>query len=433
MLPSGVNPVPLDDETFTKQASEQLQHRLSRLRPKMLEPSTKGILGVNASDRSRSSLSPAVMQLFDAPVYRLQLSCSPSKLQSISIKLPDEHDSHLRFLLEEAPSLFGPEQTIYQASFGPKKSILSNGTQDDANDTYSVLRYPLISFNQAAFWIGSIQLNQSGDGPPRTATQRWGELIPFSQSAVLSQGGTQDRHYNLTLSGLTCQLNRSTGWANVKVNGSNWSILENTLVNENLVPRPDVPMLSLASALDVFDDGSVGRAPGLGGHLLRAAMSVTDEGSHPDWKLETLADAFLWYEMESRSVLLDNDQAGRAERYKLQSNIDDYTMTFIPWILLSGLITLGVACGLTIGLSIDSWKVYSLRSGRLLDSIRLTADVGVALDKKVFEECSTWHGTRLNKCADEARFRYEANTRLNSETGLYSIGIRLRQISRPHD
>ncbi|EXK27772.1 hypothetical protein FOXG_19910 [Fusarium oxysporum f. sp. lycopersici 4287] len=54
----------------------------------------------------------------------------------------------------------------------------------------------------------------------------------------------------------------------------------------------------------------------------------------------------------------------------------------------------------------------------MLDSIRLTADVGVALDKQVFEECSTWDATRLNKCADEARFQYELNAQLDSATGL---------------
>ncbi|KAH7248502.1 uncharacterized protein BKA55DRAFT_594452 [Fusarium redolens] len=138
--------------------------------------------------------------------------------------------------------------------------------------------------------------------------------------------------------------------------------------------------------------------------LSRLQQGIFDRQS---WDLETLADAFLWYEMESRQVLLDNDQAGRAERYQVQSNIDEYAMTFIPWILLSGLGTLGVACVLTIGIALDSWKA--------------------------FEECSTWRTTRLNKCADEARFQYEADARLDSATGLYTLGIRLRQISRPHD
>ncbi|KAJ9424339.1 hypothetical protein QL093DRAFT_2098299 [Fusarium oxysporum] len=42
----------------------------------------------------------------------------------------------------------------------------------------------------------------------------------------------------------------------------------------------------------------------------------------------------------------------------------------------------------------------------------------MALDKQVFEECSTWDATRLNKCADEARFQYELNAQLDSATGL---------------
>ncbi|KAH7205847.1 hypothetical protein DER44DRAFT_663087 [Fusarium oxysporum] len=140
---------------------------------------------------------------------------------------------------------------------------------------------------------------------------------------------------------------------------------------------------------------------------LQDRLSLLQQGSRQSWDLETLADVFLWYEMESRQVLLDNDQAVRAERYQVQSNIDEYAMTFVPWILLSRLGTLGVACALTIGLALDSWKV--------------------------FEECSTWHATRLNKCADEARFQYEPDARLDSATGLYTLGIRLRQISRPHD
>ncbi|KAF4999612.1 hypothetical protein FGRMN_2360 [Fusarium graminum] len=352
--------------------SNELQDLLMRLQSTTLKSSDEGLLGVNVSDRSRSTLSPAVLQLFDAPVYRLKLSCTPSNLQSVSIKVPDDRNSHLQLIFEETPHS-EPVPTRYRAKFGTEKSILSMEALSDANDTYPGIRYPLVAFDKAAIWIGSIRLT-----PPRglrvmDVTKRWGDLNPFSQSSTA-------------------------------------------------FPQ-----------LDMFDDGLVGKAPGLGGHLLRAALNVKSEGTRPFWDLETLADAFLWYEMESRRIILNNDQAHRAKRYQLLSNIDEYTMTFIPWILLSGLMALGVACGLTVGLSLDSWKIHSLRSGRKLDPIRLTADVGMALDKQVFEECSTWHGTRLNKCADAARFRYEAELRLNSETDTFSVGIRLRQISRPHD
>ncbi|KAF4970467.1 hypothetical protein FZEAL_10031 [Fusarium zealandicum] len=105
-----------------------------------------------------------------------------------------------------------------------------------------------------------------------------------------------------------------------------------------------------------------------------------------------------------------------------------YTMTFIPWILLAGLITLSAACGLAAGLALDSLKVPSFRSGRMLDAIRLTADLGVALDKEVFEEASSWNGEKLNKAADGVRFQYEP---MRLDKGRHSMGVRLRQVQPP--
>ncbi|KAF5536014.1 hypothetical protein FNAPI_11899 [Fusarium napiforme] len=351
-------------------------------------------------------------------------SSSPSHLRDVSMMLPDKRNQHLRFVLEETASVFGSESITYEASLGTDQIDISDIVLNGKRDTY-----PLIAFNETALWIGV--MNSGYDDAPVVTTERWGSLIPFAKGLP----GTEHRQTNhsLAYSGLTCRLNRSTGWADVKVNGSDWSMIENTVVDEKPDTGHDIPVLSLTPRTDTFDDRRDGRPSGLGGHLLRAALGAVTEGSRQIWDLETLADAFLWYEIEARQVLLDNDQTVRAERYQVQSNIDEYAITFVPWILMFGLGTLGAACTLTIGLTLDSWRVYSLRTGRMLDSIRLTADVGVALDKQVFEECSTWHATRLNKCADEARFQYEPEARLDSATGIYTLGIRLRQISRPHD
>ncbi|KAF5565143.1 hypothetical protein FPHYL_4375 [Fusarium phyllophilum] len=424
VLPGGSRPIPLDDQYVRQQVSARLQDRLLRLQQGILESPTTGLVSVNVSDQSRSSLSPAVMQLFHAPVYRLKMLCSPSHLQGVSIMLPDNRNPHLSFVLEETALVFSSESTTYEASLGTDQIDISDIVLNEKRDTY-----PLIAFNETALWIGV--MDSGHDDAPVVTTERWGSLIPFAKGFP----GTERRqtNYSLTFSGLTCRLNRSTGWADIKVNGSDWSMIENTLVDEKPDTGHDIPVLSLTSRIDTFDDRRDGRPSGLGGHLLRAALGAVTEGSRQIWDLETLADAFLWYEIEARQVLLDNDQTVRAERYQVQSNIDEYAMTFVPWILMFGLGTLGAACALTIGLTLDSWKVYSLRAGRMLDSIRLTADVGVALDKQVFEECSTWHATRLNKCANEARFQYKPAARLDSATGLYTLGIRLRQISRPHD
>ncbi|SCO39147.1 uncharacterized protein FFMR_05538 [Fusarium fujikuroi] len=69
VLPGGSRPIPLDDQSIQQQVSARLQDRLSRLPQGMLESSTTGLVSVSVSDQSRSSLSPAVMQLFHVPVY----------------------------------------------------------------------------------------------------------------------------------------------------------------------------------------------------------------------------------------------------------------------------------------------------------------------------------------------------------------------------
>ncbi|EKJ75308.1 hypothetical protein FPSE_04497 [Fusarium pseudograminearum CS3096] len=378
------------------------------LQPLAFESAADGLLRVNVSARSQNGLPRDVKKLFDAPVYRLNLSCATSAPRAVTIEQPDDQDLHVRITFEDTSAL-GSEMIQYQANFGRDESILSRKSLDDADDKYPGIRYPLVAFNQTSIWIGGIDVNQSvGIG--------------------LANGS-----YHLALSGVNCHLEKSSGHADIKVNGDDWIIIKDTLFNEHRDPRPDEPMSRLTSTLEIFDDGRIGRAPGLGGHLLRAALNTTSEGYHPSWRLQSLFEAFLWYETASRQTLLDNSPAARTGWYQIQCDTDKYAMTFIPWILLIGLIALGVACAITVGLSIDSRKVHSLRIGRSLDSIRLTADVGVAVDKQVLEECSTWHGSRLNKCADGARFQYEADTRLDSDTGLYSIGIRLRQISRPHE
>ncbi|RGP68867.1 hypothetical protein FSPOR_5073 [Fusarium sporotrichioides] len=391
------------------QAGIMLEYLLNSLQPSVLESAADGLLGVNVSTRSRSRLPQDIKKLFDAPVYRLNLSCTSSTPRAVTIDRPDDQDPHIRITFEDTPPLFGSDMIKYQAAFGMEESILSKESLENANARYPVIRYPLIAFNQTAIWIGSIDANQSSGIDPI------------------------DGSYHLALSGMNCRLEKSNGRADIKVNGSHWTIIKDTLFNEHYDPRPNKPMSSLTSTLQIFDEGSVGRAPGLGGYLLRAALNITSEGDQPSWELQSLFEAFLWYETASRQGLLDNSPVARRGWYQIQCDTDKYAITFIPWILLIGLLALGVACAITVGLSIDSQKVHSLRIGRMLDSIRLTADVGVALDKQVFEECSTWHGSRLNKCADGARFQYEADTRLDSNTGLYSIGIRLRQISRPHE
>ncbi|WXC65982.1 hypothetical protein SNK03_011764 [Fusarium graminearum] len=177
----------------------------------------------------------------------------------------------------------------YQANFGRDESILSRKSLDDADAKYPGIRYPLVAFNQTSIWMGGIDVNQSvGIG--------------------LANGS-----YHLALSGVNCHLEKSSGRADVKVNGDDWIIIKDTLFNEHRDPRPDEPMSRLTSQLEILDDGRIGRAPGLGGHLLRAALNTTSEGDHPSLRPS--------YGMKQQADRLSSATAPAPERDGIRSNV----------------------------------------------------------------------------------------------------------------
>lgn len=116
-----------------------------------------------------------------------------------------------------------------------------------------------------------------------------------------------------------------------------------------------------------------------------------------------------------------------------------YTMTFVPWILLTDLLALGTAGLLAIGLALDFLRTPSLRSGRMPSPVRLMMDVGAVLDKDVFERALAWDGDELDAWVETVELQYEpaeAHREASmTEDGDYDCCMRLRQIppSRARD
>ncbi|KAF5010376.1 hypothetical protein FDECE_3492 [Fusarium decemcellulare] len=407
------------------------ENQLQRLQTAKLSSGSDGVLHANVSSRAQSALSTTTRRLSNVPTFQLKASCKPSSLTSVSIKAPNVDNPHLRLVLEEGSSPIGSGPTQFHASFGTRTEFLTKQSLTVGMDKGPAVKYPLVALNKNAIWVGSFSYSGNSTIDFEEPTERFGKLLPFRQSSAnFTQLEREDESYSLTFWGITCHLERSTGKAIISVNGTHWSIAPETFRDQKLETRDDVPALLEGQYFDTFDDGRVGRAPGLGGHLLRATLGVYREAELSNWNTETLVDAFLWFEAETRSAPQNDRQADQSDKsvsFKATAGEpQEYTMTFIPWLLLCGLVTLGVSCVLTVVLTLDSLKVPSLRSGRVLDSIRLTADVGVALEKKDFEAASTWDGDKLNMCADEVQFRYKKDLRPGKDGCL--VGVRLQQV-----
>ncbi|RMJ06767.1 hypothetical protein CDV36_013632 [Fusarium kuroshium] len=103
-------------------------------------------------------------------------------------------------------------------------------------------------------------------------------------------------------------------------------------------------------------------------------------------------------------------------------------------ISFTDLFALGTAGLLAIQLTLDFLRTPSLRSGRILSSVRLIMDVGAALDKHVFEQASVWDGDQLDSWVETVELQCqpaegheEASV---GEDGDCDCCMRLRQIPR---
>ncbi|RSL93712.1 hypothetical protein CEP52_013078 [Fusarium oligoseptatum] len=417
-------PLPLDlSDAEHLQILNDLENQLQRLQATDPKPSSNDFLGVNISSRARQEMPPTIEQLFNVPAYRISASCEPSNLSAVSIGSPNETEPHVTFNLEEATSSSESGPTQFQADFGIVKELLATQGMDAESTNGSPVRYPLIAFSKTATWIGGFSYTRN-ETVDVLKTTRYRSLAPFRAEGVVrspscaKESKSENESYDLTFWGVVCSLDRC-------------------LDNEKLEAEDETPILFLGQHFDTFESGRVGRSPGIGGYILRAARKAYQEADRPAWDIETLVDAFVWYEAAVMEAIRDDNSDTNVEPLVsevkvLEKRPDTYTMTFVPWMFLFGLVALGIACTLTVSLSLDSLGVSSFRSGRVLDAVRLTADVGMTLDRNAFEETYWMSRQELNDCADGAEFKYEPDRRLDMNRESYVMGLSSIQTRLPH-
>ncbi|KAL2691200.1 hypothetical protein Neosp_001581 [[Neocosmospora] mangrovei] len=431
-------PLKIDDNERL-QILNDLENQLQRLQATHLNPRSEGFLGVNISSRARLEMRPTIEQLFNVPAYQIQALCEPSNLSAVSIGSPDKNDSHVRFNLEEAATSSGSGPTQFRADFGIVEELLARQGIETARTNGSSVRYPLIAFSGTATWIGGFSYtgNETVDSLRTIGNDT---LVPFRAKGVVrspscaEESESRSESYDLTFWGVVCSLKRWSGTATANLTGTTLSLTQSSLDGEKVEAENETPILLLAQTFDTFESGRVGRSPGIGGYLLRAAHRAYREAGLSDWDIETLVDAFVWYEAAMREAIQGNKSDAKIEGLVSQVEVlekkpDTYTMTFVPWMLLFGLVALGVACALTFALSLDSLGVPSFRSGRVLDAVRLTADLGRTLGRTAFEETYWMSRQELNECAEGARFKYEPDRRLDKNRESYVMGVRLRLVA----
>lgn len=244
-----------------------------------------------------------------------------------------------------------------------------------------------------------------------------------------------DQVLDWTICGVTCELSITMGTATV--NRKDWSISEVRLDEQARRFEERRPLLySLQNKWEIASPAFY-KTPGLGGHLADA-VSVSGSGIQMS-NIHFIVKAFAWLEAKMRDVAYNMAERESGRNMEVEVMVEGngeqlYTMTFVPWILLTGLLALGTAGLLAIGLALDFLRTPSLRSGRMLSPVRLMMDVGAVVDKHVFEQALTWDGDELDAWVETVELQYEPaeghGEASVTEDGDYDCCMRLRQIPR---
>ncbi|WAO84757.1 Hypothetical protein NCS54_00198000 [Fusarium falciforme] len=398
--------------------SAQLTRSLHNIPPEIGTTNTSHQVVLNVSSQSLSRVSKSAKRLFNVPAYQLAASCKPADIRSFQVQLDSREENYAEFhiRIKIASKL---------ADFKGRGRNMAPSLKGQSD--IGVAR-PLVAFKDEKIWIGWFYYTKEKD--TATYLTDYGPLGTYRYSPE-----KDDQVLDWTICGVTCELSITMGTATV--NRKDWSISKVRLDEQTHRFEECRPLLySLQNKWEIASSAFY-KTPGLGGHLADAA-SVSGSGIQMS-NIHFIVKAFAWLEAKMRDVAYNMAERDSGRNMDVEVMVEGngeqlYTMTFVSWILLTGLLALGTAGLLAIGLALDFLRTPSLRSGRMLSPVRLMMDVGAVLDKHVLEQALTWDGDELDAWVKTVKFQYEpaeghGEARV-TEDGDYDCCMRLRQISQ---
>ncbi|KAF4470190.1 hypothetical protein FALBO_2909 [Fusarium albosuccineum] len=404
-------------------SQDQWYELFSKLRDSLQPPGTQlpsvGVndsIRLNVAEQSYEKIASSAKRVFNVPAYQLNTTCKPSKIQDLEVLLEgNTAEFHMNISSGQGPSSF--------QSRGHNWQLLLAGRIDDAKG----LPHPSIAFGDEETWLGFFYISEeTGDD----LSLEYGDL---EQSTF--QANEEDFNgTSWTFCGVTCTLEKVMGQATV--NRKAWSIARFQPNSTTFQTERQTPILRELQTASIFDLAAMYETPGIGAHIAQAAIPL---GMLPD-ELPRVVAGFAWLEAEARNAVTDIAGVSAAEDLDFEVVVEAveqlYAITYVPWILLTGLLALGTASLLAIGLALDFLQAPSLRNGRMLSPVQLIMDVGAALDKDEFEEAVLLERDELDAWVETVRLRYEAEVdkgegQREDHGSNRCVMMRLRRIPRP--
>ena len=330
-------------------------------------------VAVNVTSQSLESLPPAISRLENVPAYRLSVNCSPALPESISVDQPlNFYNTMINLIINKTAE---SDNYLFEAFYPGTPENIQKGEGDSL--TYAAFT---LGFKEA--YLGSLRrFDLSNDTEPSA----YGTL--HYRAYNMTQWGFSGTMGLMSACGLRCVLYREHGVANTSRSSDNtsstavWTIDAATFPSQKKQIIPSQLSKFQYNSLNFHVPGS--SIPGLG-PALSNMYAVTTQDFFTDF-----AHTFLYASGETQRILYEVAASSKnASRNLPQYTIHvpayamqlQYRITYVPSILLLGLICLLGASAVTGTMALSARKSLSARAQREVNVTRLLLDSVVGLE-----------------------------------------------------
>ena len=377
-------------------------------------------VNINMTNASLARVPSGITDLLSVPAYRLTYNCKPSTPDIPFSTMMGAVDQQLVISVSEKNPLNNTETLPYTARIWNGASAILSAD----NDQYESVAFGM-GLPSYSFYLGSIgSFNTSN----YTSITSFGPLKHMAFNNTLSPLPGQSSlgtKYVLSMWGVVCSVSRQTGNIDLHRNGDFWTRTPGQFSDD----RTAVPLLLNDLQLDPSYISPIqGAFAGIGG-ALAASTNITNasetESNYLDYPdFATWANNCLYAEGEAQRIAYEiastvpssdsADDANLGYGVQAQSGLLRYRMTFVPWILIFGLLSL-VLVGLIV-LPLAVVKELAMSEGRVVTPLRVVIDAGAGLESESFQGMERWGDEEIDGWGAKQMVRYvRVDDRLGKE------------------
>ncbi|RDW58479.1 hypothetical protein BP5796_12409 [Coleophoma crateriformis] len=373
-------------------------------------------IGVNATSAAMSSLPSDIVSLNNVPGFRLTVDCTPDTPTMFSVVSSSQYVTKMSATWEYKVAA-GYTSNAYDAYFA--SSI------DELQNSYTEL-YPFAAFLDYNSTEVFLSFMYSGFGiinDTVPVTSSYGDIYTLTQN--MTSYGFSSTKATMKLWGLRCWLNRQEGLLNyTRTSSLDWQINASSFSNETR---------KATSLLTPWQSNLMYRAPqstvaGIAPALAQSAAKsdsdlavIGDPLNATDFKI--LALNYLYASGEAQRMTYEvaatntsNDEPNFFYDVTGQISEQKYRITYIPIILLIGLLALVIAAALPAAMTMYVSKTLSARTFRDVDAVRLLVDAADGLHEEAKDISNLGLGNGdMEKWVDGCKVEYQ-QTIVDGET-----------------